>query len=316
MAVSNRFFTILIVPERHGKSLRWYVGSRTAYLAGIIALLCVAALAGLVIHYTYILGQEFEARHLRSENQALKTQVVAATQKLDIMEKRLLDLSRLDDKLRAMTALADQDRGLATGPSHPAPSSHVSTNRQIVPFASALPRAEPSLRELERLIFDSRLLGIEEESKHQGASLTNLVDYFGMQKSLLASTPSIWPAIGFVTSHFGVRGDPYTGERMMHYGVDIAAPEGAKIVAPAGGRVTFVGQHRAYGLLVAVDHGRGIVTHFAHLRKAHVKLGDAVHRGKHIADIGNSGRSTGPHLHYEVRQDGVPVDPRRFVVYN
>jgi murein DD-endopeptidase MepM/ murein hydrolase activator NlpD len=101
----------------------------------------------------------------------------------------------------------------------------------------------------------------------------------------------------------------------MHSGLDIATREGAEVVSPASGTVIFAGEKAAYGNTIVVDHGRDITTLYGHLQRYIVKPGDKLQRGQHIANVGNTGRSTGPHLHYEVRLNGVPVNPRRYVVH-
>jgi murein DD-endopeptidase MepM/ murein hydrolase activator NlpD len=132
---------------------------------------------------------------------------------------------------------------------------------------------------------------------------------------MLKSTPSIAPARGLLTSGFGSREDPFTGGHSMHSGLDIATREGAEVVAPANGVIIFAGEKAAYGNCIVLDHGRDITTLYGHLQAMLVKAGDKVERGQHIGKVGNTGRSTGPHLHYEVRRNGVPVNPRRFVVH-
>ncbi|HPQ80939.1 MAG TPA: M23 family metallopeptidase [bacterium] len=128
-----------------------------------------------------------------------------------------------------------------------------------------------------------------------------------------ASLPSIWPAQGWVTSEFGVRRG-WGGRSRIHEGIDIAAPVGTPIKAPGDGIVTFTGYDRGYGQTVRIDHGYGITTVYAHCSSFYVTEGQRVKRGMMIAAIGNTGRSTGPHLHYEVRVDGVPVNPMLYVM--
>jgi murein DD-endopeptidase MepM/ murein hydrolase activator NlpD len=313
--MKNLFFTILVVPDRKGTSLRMRLHRRSLYALVISALVLFSILSSLLVHYLYILGQEFEARALRAENLTLKRHLKTVEKKMGAVEQRLATLNRLDEKLRALTALADQDRGIAMGPIPNADTQSAAFIDPLDPFSSTLPSGDLSLSSLQNSLLDSRLHGLAEETQRQLTSLSELVDYFGVQKTLLASTPSIWPSIGWVTSNFGPRADPYTGNQVMHVGVDIAAREGTQVVAPAAGRVVFSGNGGAYGNMVAIDHGRGLVTHFGHLSQSLVKIGDFVKRGDRIALIGNTGRSTGPHLHYEVRQGGLPVNPRRFIVY-
>lgn len=131
---------------------------------------------------------------------------------------------------------------------------------------------------------------------------------------LLAALPLAAPLTDFhVTSAFGVREDPIEGGRAFHEGLDLAVPSGTIVHAPSAGRVVRVERDGAYGLLVEIDHGLGLVTRYAHLKRALVKPGDEVHAYDPLGIVGSTGRSTGPHLHYEVRIDGKPVDPAAFI---
>lgn len=114
-----------------------------------------------------------------------------------------------------------------------------------------------------------------------------------------------------VSSSFGMRADPINGQQKFHKGTDIRAAYGQEVRAAAGGVVTFAGEQAGYGLVVKVDHGDGLETRYAHLSSADVRVGTPVEAGSLIARSGNSGRTTGPHLHFEVRQDGQPIDPER-----
>jgi murein DD-endopeptidase MepM/ murein hydrolase activator NlpD len=116
-----------------------------------------------------------------------------------------------------------------------------------------------------------------------------------------------------VTSGFGGRRDPLNGRRAIHEGVDMAGPIGTPILAPADGEVTYVGRQRGYGRLVKIRHENGFETVYAHLNRARVRVGQRVRRGDRVADMGNTGRSTGPHLHYEIRLNGRPLNPMKFI---
>ena len=117
-----------------------------------------------------------------------------------------------------------------------------------------------------------------------------------------------------MTSDFGSRLDPYTSERVMHAGLDIAGPHGKDVIAPSDGTVVFAGLEGGYGNVLVIDHGYGIKTRYGHLASIRVKPGDKIKRGQEIANIGNTGRSTGPHLHYEVRVNGIAQNPRKFIL--
>lgn len=133
------------------------------------------------------------------------------------------------------------------------------------------------------------------------------------QKNLLAHTPAIRPSGGWLSSKFGYRQSPFTGKREFHKGLDIANRKGSPIIATADGVVTFSGRKGLLGEVLVIDHGHGIVTRYAHLDKVLSNKGARVKRGEVIAHMGNSGRSTGPHLHYEVRLNGVPVNPSKYI---
>ncbi|MCD6569956.1 MAG: M23 family metallopeptidase, partial [Deltaproteobacteria bacterium] len=134
------------------------------------------------------------------------------------------------------------------------------------------------------------------------------------QRSIMAHTPSIWPVRGWLTSPFGWRKSPFTGEREFHKGVDIAARKGTPIYAPADGIVTSYGPNGAFGDFLVINHGYGIVTRYGHLLKSYVSPSRYVHKGDIVACVGNTGRSTGPHLHYEVLVNGVHVNPKRYML--
>ncbi|MGA9938362.1 MAG: M23 family metallopeptidase, partial [Candidatus Acidiferrales bacterium] len=133
------------------------------------------------------------------------------------------------------------------------------------------------------------------------------------QLSTLGIVPSLWPVVGAITGHFGERLDPFSGEGAFHSGLDIASHYGDEIRATADGDVTQAGLCSGYGRLIVIDHGFGVSTWYGHLSGFNVQVGMHVKRGDVIGYEGNSGRSTGPHLHYEVRINNTPVDPWRFL---
>jgi hypothetical protein len=129
----------------------------------------------------------------------------------------------------------------------------------------------------------------------------------------LTSTPTLWPVIGHLTGTFGERMDPFSGEGAFHTGVDISSQYGDGVRVSADGVVIEAGDHAGYGRLVVVDHGFGVTTWYGHLSSFNVLLGQQLRRGDTIGNVGVSGRSTGPHVHYEVRINGAPVNPMRYL---
>ena len=143
----------------------------------------------------------------------------------------------------------------------------------------------------------------------------HLLDQFILdRKSILRSTPSILPARGWITSYYGPRKSPHSGRKKMHEGLDIGGKIGTPILSPADGVISFSGRKAGFGKFVQIDHGYGLETIFGHAHKLLVKEGEEVKRGHTIALLGNTGLSTGPHLHYEVRVNGVAVDPLYYIL--
>jgi len=147
-------------------------------------------------------------------------------------------------------------------------------------------------------------------------SLEEVRGYLDDRISLLHAFPSLWPVRGWLTSGYGWRRNPILGSVKLHAGLDIAAPRGTPVVAPADGDVVFAGSHSAYGNLLVIDHGYGITTKYAHTSVLLVDVGERVHRGELLARVGSTGQSTGPHLHFEIHKNGSPLNPIRFLVYD
>lgn len=151
-------------------------------------------------------------------------------------------------------------------------------------------------------------------SLQQEREFETLLERINKQRNLLARTPAIRPTDGWVTSRFGYRKSPFTGRRELHKGMDISNRKGTPILATADGVVTYVGKKGLYGTIMVIDHGHGLKTRYAHLNETLKKKHEHVKRGDVIAQMGSTGRSTGPHLHYEVRLNGVPVNPSKYIL--
>ncbi len=150
----------------------------------------------------------------------------------------------------------------------------------------------------------------------QRKGLETLLGALNKQKDLLNATPSISPTEGRITSAYGKRVCPFTGEDEFHEGLDIASPEGTPILAAAQGKVTFAGWHGTYGKMMIIDHGYGTVTRYAHVSQFLKNPGETVQKGDVVALVGNTGQSTGPHLHYEICLNGKPVNPGKYILRN
>jgi murein DD-endopeptidase MepM/ murein hydrolase activator NlpD len=168
--------------------------------------------------------------------------------------------------------------------------------------------------EYDRL--DDRFSELNRETLYVEQMLQDQYELLSDQKAFLAALPTRKPAVGYFTSGFGIRKAPIGGRVKMHEGLDIANRPGTPIKAPADGTVLFADSKSGYGQTVILDHGYGLETWYGHTRKILVKKGQVIRRGDSIALLGNTGRSTGPHVHYEVRVHGTPVDPLSYILEN
>jgi len=298
----TQVFTVIVVSD-HSQAVRKFRLPRrwlknAAYVGGGVALIGLLTIG----HYFALLGSSSENAVLKEENAQLRSQILLVQEKVAHISATLDRVERFDAKLRtAVTQLQDPERNLAIGPVGDAESDAA--------IPGPAPAAEANLSALP-----GKLSSLASEASRQEQSLRELQEYFDDQRSLLASTPSIWPTRGWVTSDFGTRIDPYTAERKMHQGMDIASPHGQMVYTPSDGTVVFLGTEGGYGKVLVIDHGYGVKTRYGHLSEVNVHLGDRVKRGDKVASVGNTGRSTGPHLHYEVRVNGIPENPRKFIL--
>jgi murein DD-endopeptidase MepM/ murein hydrolase activator NlpD len=300
MVAKTRKLTILVVGE-HAEPVRRLALPRRLLLqsAGAAAAL---GMSGLLLfgHYVSLLPEAADNGALHRENEELRALMGQVVERLSTIAATVERVERYDQKLRtAVTRHADPERSLAMGPlADPAAPRH-----------GPAPAAQENL-----LALPARLATLVDEASRQEKSLRELQEYFDDRQSLLASTPSLWPTRGWLTSEFGVRLDPVTAERKMHEGLDIATPHGQVVLSPSDGTVVFRGWEGGYGNVLVIDHGYGVKTRYGHLSQITVGLGARVKRGTRVAAVGNTGKSTGPHLHYEVRLNGVPENPRKFIL--
>jgi murein DD-endopeptidase MepM/ murein hydrolase activator NlpD len=165
----------------------------------------------------------------------------------------------------------------------------------------------PELFKIEMSQLTSRF----DEQNKQLATIQNL---FLTRDSITSAIPQGRPiAGGWLSSSYGYRIDPFNGKKTFHSGIDFAAKEGTNVIAVADGIVSYIGERNGYGELIELDHGNGYVTRYAHNEKIIVKTGDRIKKGEAIALLGSTGRSTGPHVHFEVLREGTKIDPYKFV---
>ena len=313
--MAGKSYTVLIVPERSDKVRRLKIPQRWLVQAALAAIVLVGFAGFMLVHYVYTVDQASENGALKEENTALKTKLRVVQDEIARIDGTLQRIDQFSTRIRTITQLNDPDRNLNIGPLSNDPNSK--TPEVMYATGERIEYEDEVLdSKLAMRLIDSNLDKLEGESLRQQDNASQLHDFFANQDGLLASTPSLRPTRSkLVTSEFGLRTDPYTDHRVMHKGIDFAADHGADVIAPAEGRVVFVGNRgNGYGQTVVIDHGYAIQTHYAHLSDYKVKVGDYVRRGQVIGQVGNTGRSTGAHLHYEVRFNGIPQDPEKFIL--
>ena len=310
----NRAFTLMVVPERSSLVRRYRFTKTMLKVAFGSALVALVAFGLMVWMAGSVPRLSEENTRLKGENLELKQRLQRVAHQLSHISDTLDRVERFDAKLRAITQLNDPDRHIAMGPV---------SRRDMAAVQGGDPGEAPLSEEVLDLgpaeevspeLIDLKIENLHDEARRRERSLRELQEVLADQRSLLRSLPSVWPVRGWVTSGFGPRVSPWTGERAMHEGIDVATAQGAPILSPADGVVVFSGTRGGYGKMLIVDHGYGVETRFGHNQENLATVGQKVARGQNIATVGNTGRSTGPHLHYEVRLNGIPENPQRYIL--
>ncbi len=255
--------------------------------------------------YFHLLDGQAELSKIKRESKIQKVQLEKFSHRIKNFETEMARLERFEKKLRVITALENSPKSMEKSLGLGGPYGLSSQS-----FSTSMDAGTRSI--LDRLNGD--LGNLDNQAQMQLISFQELDEFFKNQESFLSSTPSIWPTKGWVTSKFGYRKSPFTGMKERHEGWDIAARSGTPVRATANGVVKLAGKDYGYGNLVEIDHGYNIVTRYGHNSKHAVKVGDRVKRGQVVAYVGSTGRSTGPHLHYEVLVNGIPVNPKNYIL--
>jgi len=283
----QRLNTIIIVPHSKAKFVKFSFSTKAliAILAGCGLALILSVVA--LLYTGSAVDQRLEVDRLKKENEQLAEVNRRLQETIVGVQGRLDDFEERTSRLALAAGMETQTVGLAgLSPSGDQAGSGGPYDR--------LP-GSPKTLEMQGEWISDQLESVEKElvSRHE----------------LLASTPSIAPVLGLVTDGYGMRPDPFTGRRAFHRGLDISARRHTPVMAPADGIVVFAGRNGGLGKTIRLSHGFGFSTLYGHLDKVLVAPGDEVRRGDAIGLLGNSGRSTGPHLHYEVYADGRAVNP-------
>ena len=276
----TKYNTIIFVPHARARFRKLTVSTR--FLG-----LWVAAAAGLLVAavgfgwaYFASVRTDRQYRNALEENARLRATAATLHQRIDGISKQLADFEARTRRLAIVAGLSDSVRNGVGGPRTSAEESSV-------------------LSQQGTLLADRLAL---------------LEDQFSRRSALIASTPTVWPVHGAVNSGFGLRADPFTGQPAFHEGLDISTARSEPVLAAADGVVLRSGWAGEYGKAIEIAHGDRYATLYGHLEETLVREGQAVHRGDRVGLVGSTGRSTAPHLHYEVHVDGRAVNPLEYIL--
>lgn len=300
--MKRKRLTLLLVPHDHANIRETSIAHRTIWMA-IIAFVCVVgALTFCTIGYYTKVAREKELRQLRSEKGILLERIEVIGRDVESLGDRISALIEHGKKLRVLANLpeiGEDTRKVGIG------GPLYDEQEQVLTLS---PDAEFLVSEVQ-----GDLDQLLREAELERSSLAEIEERLTRDQDLRDHTPSIRPCEGYFSSGFGMRRDPFTGRLQMHKGLDISGRTGTPIYAPADGAVMATGYTKGMGRYVIVDHGYDYRTMYGHLSEATVRRGAKVRRGEKIAEMGNTGRSTAPHLHYEVRYKGRAVNPWHYI---
>ena len=299
--MAPRFLTILFLTDATTSPRQVRLSQRA--LGGVLVggVLTLLVLGYIGIHFLTVEVDYLELIRLRHAVQAQQEMA----QQLETLSQEMTRLRTFDTQIRRLA-------GMQAGPAAGAPTLAVGGG--TLELAKALKEGEQAEQVLLLARLYQDLERLEREIALRAESLQAVTEYLMKQKDRLTATPALWPTEGHVTSPFGPRTSPFTGQPQHHTGVDIAAPPGTPVRAPADGVVTFVGTLPGYGHALVLTHGFGFKTFYGHNQRNQVIKGQTVKRGQVIALVGNTGYSTGAHLHYEVLLNDQPHNPLKYIV--
>jgi murein DD-endopeptidase MepM/ murein hydrolase activator NlpD len=283
-------------------------------LVGVILAACLLFFGYVVYDYfklkkttAHLQNREIKLTSQLKEIQNQRKQIQQFANEINSLKAKLVALNNFEKKIRIIANIEKTDQ-----------SDNIFGVGGSIP--GDLDSRIPLVEKHNSLIRDmhDQIDELDRASIHQKDEFESLLKSLEDQHNLLASTPAIRPVSrgekSWVTSRFGFRQSPFTGQREFHQGFDLSCQKGTPILATADGVVTFAGRKGFLGKAMIIDHGHGMVTKFGHCQKFLKKKGEKVKRWEPIALVGNTGRSTGPHVHYEVHLNGIPVNPEKYIL--
>jgi murein DD-endopeptidase MepM/ murein hydrolase activator NlpD len=289
--LQKRFYILFVARSDDGQLRKISIPVHYLYVFVVGAAIGFLSLTGIASSYTRMLMKVSRYNELRTEKDQLKNQYSRLEEVAKERDVQVASLGSIANEVSALYGLKSQPALVATSPEKISNSDVTSSLDQLGVLRNSALTGDASV-------------GISLGMTRNATTL----DWYRAN-----AAPSLWPVEGQVTGSFGERIDPFNGEGAFHSGVDISSNYGHPVIAPADGVVTFADFMGGYGKAIMISHGHGIATRYGHLSGFAVTSGQKVHRGDTIGYVGLSGRSTGPHLHYEVRINDTPVNPYKYL---
>jgi len=294
--MNRKSFTLILVPNAKSKLRRFTFSSRSLSIAGGVCAVVLLATGIFLYRSMMIAWQVSELEAMRLENAQLRQANLDYHKSVEMLKGKINSLREYTKKLNTIAGISD-------------PSAIT-----MVGMGGIGGFAEPAATGAMSRPLSSELGVLKTEARQIEKQMQSLTQFFTNQSLILASTPSIWPTTGYLSCGYGWRLDPLTRQNDFHHGLDISSPIGQPVVATAAGVVVFAGPKSGYGNVLVIDHDFGYQTRYGHLSGFAVKPGKKIERGQVVAYVGNTGKSTGPHLHYEVLVHNQPVNPIEFIL--
>lgn len=295
--MAKRFYTCIIVPNASSRLHKLRIPEQALYVLAVIGLISFFVAVGLGFTYTRMAFRTSDYDQLQAENHELK------------IEKKNLEVSaiKLSSKITQLENLSEKLTKVL--------ESDTFFKRLGNPTIKGLggTTADYSTAELLGRDLKENMDVMKDRAAHLESQFKSLQEIAENRQTLIRFTPTTWPVRGSIGSAFGRRRDPFTGAPDNHMGVDIVGIWGTPVHSPADGIIIFSARQSDYGNLIVVNHGNGLTTRYGHLSRFAIRNGQVVHKGQVLGYVGTTGRSTAPHLHYEVRLNDRPVNPRTYL---
>lgn len=306
-AKQTRNYSVIIVSDATASNKEFTVSSKLVKNAVLAFSLLLIFFGFIIFHYLTMTLDKQKMKRLEFDAKDKQQKISELSSTIEDLNKRLKNMEIYKERIMVATGLTSplalKEVG-SGGPEFGNAGSNFSSTPGVLPAPQSLLQKDMAPKTAD----------IRDKAQKIEDSLKSVEKFVNQQKLQLAATPVIWPTRGYISGVFGNRVHPFTGRYEFHYAIDIATQLGNKVIAPADGVVLVAEPKEYYGKMIIIDHGFGYVTRYGHLSGFNVREGQRVHRYDVIGSVGTTGRSNGPHLHYEVRYFDKPMNPADFIL--